>query len=263
MLHLLLRTSFRVLVALLLAHCCAFADDNWVGKEVIPKRGASSLHRLEGEGQALLIGNICYWPAKVLEDKGESVKIMMRDKVDWIDKDKLVTVDEGISYFTKRIQARDYLAEAYDRRAWLWSMKGELEIANKDADEAIRLHPSAAAFATRGAPPACRIWRDVTVRRDSGYRPCPPPSAEESMLESIPRNQPGRSLPEKEGRKAERPRQPGSEHRTVQLSANRSSKRGSARISRSRTASISVAVVCSFGNNTLNLSLVKAKNAGC
>lgn len=146
---------FWSITLLLLFSSWALADDGWLGKQVIPKRGTPKITRTDPSGEVITVGIIDYWPVWVREEKGEWVKVQMSNKAGWIQKSEVVRMDEGIQYFTSRIQSNDGLAEAYRKRAWLRSQKGELDIAIKDASEAIRLDPTASTYTVRG-----NLWLD-------------------------------------------------------------------------------------------------------
>ncbi|HMO35320.1 MAG TPA: tetratricopeptide repeat protein [Gemmatales bacterium] len=117
------------------------ADDAWVGQDVFPKRGIPEISRTNEQGEVIVLGKIDYFPVPVREEKGDWVKVQVRDVAGWVAKSKVVRVRDGIQYFTERIQSKDDLAEAYQKRAWLWSMKNEPDIAIQDATEALRLDP--------------------------------------------------------------------------------------------------------------------------
>ncbi|HQR43483.1 MAG TPA: tetratricopeptide repeat protein, partial [Gemmatales bacterium] len=155
--------SFQHLLVITLAVSAAYADDGWVGQQVIPKRGSPEISRTDENGQIIVLGKIDYLPVLVRAEKGEWVKVQVLDTTGWVTKDKVVRMNEGIQYFTHRITNGDDVAEAYRKRAWLWAMKNEPEIAIKDADEAIRLSPSASTYNTRGQAWASKKENDKAI----------------------------------------------------------------------------------------------------
>jgi len=126
------------------------AQEGWVHQEVIPKRGQPEISHTDAKGKVIVLGKIDYWPVSVREEKGDWVKVQVRDIAGWVAKDQLVRVTDGIPYFTDRIQKKDGLAEAYRMRAKLSAMKEEYGNAIKDADEAIKLEPVAESYIARG-----------------------------------------------------------------------------------------------------------------
>jgi tetratricopeptide (TPR) repeat protein len=141
---------FLTLATFFLLTTLTHADDAWVKQEVIPKRGQPEISHTDANGKVIVLGKIDYWPVPVRDEKGDWVKVQVRDIAGWVPKESLVRVNDGIPYFTDRIQKKDGLAEAYRMRAKLLSMKEELDNALKDADEAIKLEPVAESYIARG-----------------------------------------------------------------------------------------------------------------
>lgn len=142
--------SLLSLITLFFFATIIHADEGWVGQEVMPKRGKPEISRTDENGNVIVMGKIDFFPVPVREEKGDWVKVQVRDVAGWIAKEKVVRMNEGIQYFTDRINNKDDLADAYASRAWLWAMKNEPDIAIKDADESIRIKPSASTYTTRG-----------------------------------------------------------------------------------------------------------------
>jgi tetratricopeptide (TPR) repeat protein len=135
---------------LLTCPCTLWADDVWVGKEVFAKRASPNLTRTDEQGNVIIVGKMDLMFAEVREEKGEWVKVQVRDIAGWIRKDEVLQVKDGIPFFTQKIQSNDDIASAYANRAWIWYKKGEYNIAIKDAEEAIRMSPSAFTYTARG-----------------------------------------------------------------------------------------------------------------
>src|SRR5262245_29402900 len=108
---------FWSITLVLLCKSWTLADEGWVGKEVIPKRGTPNIiNRTDVNGKVIVVGKIDTFPVPVREEKGEWVKVQVRDKAGWVVKENVVRVNEGIQYFTSRIQGNDSLGEAYYNR---------------------------------------------------------------------------------------------------------------------------------------------------
>lgn len=138
------------LAAVFLLSTFTHADDSWVNQDVIPKRGQPEISHTDAKGQVIVLGKIDYWPVPVRDEKGDWVKVQVRDVAGWVPKENLVRANDGVAYFTNRIKNKDALGEAYRMRAKLLSMKDEFDNAIKDADEAIKLEPVAESYIARG-----------------------------------------------------------------------------------------------------------------
>ena len=122
----------------------------WVGKSVMPKKIGIKLTRVNDDGELVEVGELTELDYRVQGDDKGRILIKSRQGVDgWIDKSQVVLLDDAVIFFTGRIQQDGNDADAYNRRAWAWKLKGELDIAIKDFGESLRINPGAAIYNNR------------------------------------------------------------------------------------------------------------------
>jgi tetratricopeptide (TPR) repeat protein len=126
---------------LLLLSCSPASAESWEGKTILLKGTRTvTIGRQEGNRQIVVaeLNEISY---RVEEDKDGWLYVRQQGVGGWFDKADAVLLEDAVDYFTGRMQRDPKDAQAYAYRAEAWTLKGELDIAIKDLDEAIRLNP--------------------------------------------------------------------------------------------------------------------------
>jgi tetratricopeptide (TPR) repeat protein len=78
---------------------------------------------------------------KVEQEKGKWIKVRHHGVSGWFAKADAVLLEDAVDYFTDRIRENPNDDNSFGDRAWAWQQRGELDIAIKDYNEAIRLYP--------------------------------------------------------------------------------------------------------------------------
>lgn len=125
-------------------------DETWENRAVIPKKGSPSLSLRDRFGRNVIVGKIDIWPVPVKEESGDLIRVQVRNTIGWVSKDQVVRIKDGVTYFTKRIEEKDDVADALSRRAAVWAAMENADKALKDADEALAMNKDAMAFNIRG-----------------------------------------------------------------------------------------------------------------
>lgn len=126
------------------------SEPNWVGKTILVKKGALNITRVNDSGDVVNVAKLNYVSYRVLADKGDWIKLSHHGAEGWLEKTEAVLLEDAVEHFTNRIHADPKDASAYNSRATAWKLKGELDIALKDFEEAIRLDPKAYTYTNRG-----------------------------------------------------------------------------------------------------------------
>lgn len=125
-------------------------DVGWVGKLVILKNLNVRMAPLEDKGDPTESAPLLGMDYRVLADKDERVQVKTAQGVTgWIKKSDVVTLEDSVTFFSTRIQENPSDADAYNRRAICWRLKGEHDAAIKDLSESLRLNPNAAIYNNR------------------------------------------------------------------------------------------------------------------
>jgi tetratricopeptide (TPR) repeat protein len=135
-----------LLLPLLPSSSLAEEKDTWVGKTIIPKQPGVHFGDTATDDAWQDLGELKYLNYTVIREKGKLVRIREYGEEGWVSKDDVVLADDAVDFFARRIRAKPNDAEAYARRAVAWRAKGELDLALKDHDEAIRLAPGTSAW---------------------------------------------------------------------------------------------------------------------
>ncbi len=144
----------------LLTVCSAPAqcqEPSWKGKHIILKEGTVPFFSQEPGGQQVLLGSLRHITYKVLADQDAKLRVSQGGVEGWVEKDKMLPLDQALDYFTTAIQNNPQVTYYYSRRAAVYRWKGDHENALKDQDETIRLAPEEPAyFNNRGISHASR-----------------------------------------------------------------------------------------------------------
>jgi tetratricopeptide (TPR) repeat protein len=178
----LVAASFLLIVNL------AIGEDqkSWLGESIIYKKHPNQIaivDRMNGKTIELVLSG--QLPIKVIEDRGERLRILDTDQEGWVDRADFVLASQAQAYFNERVKEdpknvwallmrgigenqlgnfdvaiKDFTdcirldakyEEAYLNRAFAWEGKKDYDKAIKDLDEVIRLNPDySMAFFNRG-----------------------------------------------------------------------------------------------------------------
>jgi tetratricopeptide (TPR) repeat protein len=116
-------------------------DGSWVDKKVILKEAKVKIGFKTETGGDKSVSELSELTYTVLDDRDGFLKVRDRAKTAWFPKRKAVLAEDAVDYFTDSITQKPDAADLYKRRAAAWELRGELDAAVKDLDEAIRLDP--------------------------------------------------------------------------------------------------------------------------
>jgi tetratricopeptide (TPR) repeat protein len=133
-----------VVAVLALSAAPARADDSWVGKRVMLKHGGVTIGHTDKNDQEVVDATLNDIEYKVEQEKGKWIKVRERGVSGWFAKADAVRLEDAVDFFTDRIRDNPNDNSAFGCRAWAWRQRGELDIAIKDYNEAIRLDPKSA-----------------------------------------------------------------------------------------------------------------------
>jgi tetratricopeptide (TPR) repeat protein len=144
-----MRTFAACIVTLILASSvCAQAD--WTGKSVITKNDNVKIGHSEN-GQQVYTGELKWLQYRVRRDQGGWILVAQDDLEDWALKTDFVLAEEALAYFNDRIREDPKVGGHWYRRALARQLQGDLDVAIREFDEAVRLAPSPAGYINRGA----------------------------------------------------------------------------------------------------------------
>ena len=151
-----MQTERRWFTGLALAVClsnpAAAADDakSWEGQTVIiTTRSGVRLTNMKGAEEVVL-----YPTMLVRRAEGDRLFVQHDFAAGWINRDQAVLLADAEEAFSKRLKFDPRDADSYFRRATARLVREDLDGAQKDIDEAIRLDPQVLYFIGRGA-----VWQ--------------------------------------------------------------------------------------------------------
>jgi tetratricopeptide (TPR) repeat protein len=115
---------------------------NWTGKTVLIKKAGVKYGYTGPKGEQLYYGVLRDLDYRVTGETPDGwVRVGQDGEYGWLDKANAVPVDDAVAHFTNALGAFALDDSAFARRGWAWKLKGELDLALKDLDEAVRLKP--------------------------------------------------------------------------------------------------------------------------
>jgi tetratricopeptide (TPR) repeat protein len=121
-------------------------EESWKGKAIILKEGVVPMFSQEPGGPQVFLDNLRHITYKALDDKDGKLLVTQAGVEGFIDKSKMLPMEQALDYFTAAIANNPRVAFYYSRRAAVYRWKGENDKALKDQDETIRLHPQEPAY---------------------------------------------------------------------------------------------------------------------
>jgi tetratricopeptide (TPR) repeat protein len=139
--------SYRVSLLLLLVLSVTGHAQNtsWVGKVILLKTGGErKIARRDDDGAIVFEAKLTGIAYIVVDEDGVWIRLRGNGEEGWLRKREVVLLEDAVTHFTAQIERKEDLAWAYAHRGTAWAVKGELDIALKDFDDAIRLSPDRA-----------------------------------------------------------------------------------------------------------------------
>lgn len=139
--------TILLLVASIAAPAPAKPKDSWVGVSVCCKSSSPETYRKLPDGTFELTPTyLRYLDVRVVEEKGDFISVQHDDQVTWLKKEAVLRPREAINHYTAIIDKNPTDQRAISCRCWAYMAANELDRALKDAEEAVRLNPRAAAW---------------------------------------------------------------------------------------------------------------------
>ncbi len=114
-------------------------DPTWIGKWVVQKNADFKLRA--GNQLVEPKGRFYSYRVELMKDDSVELKADEGRLRGWAAADQVIPIEQGINYYTEQIRSNSNDAFSYAMRGILRRMKGELDIALADLNEAIRLGP--------------------------------------------------------------------------------------------------------------------------
>jgi tetratricopeptide (TPR) repeat protein len=133
-----------VLCLSMVAPVHARQTDSWVGQTILVKRAGIKFGQTDPKtNEQVYFGTLNAVDYKVEAEAGDWVKVRQNGISGWVEKANVVRLRDAVDYFTEQIRSEP-TSVAYRKRAVAWKLRGELDIAIADFNEAIRLNPKSA-----------------------------------------------------------------------------------------------------------------------
>lgn len=122
--------------------------EDWIGERVFPRQQETPLRYEER-----VVGKLSSqgW---VVRDLGEWIEVRHTDGtrgyLGCVRKEEVVRASEAVDYFTGVIREQPNNSWAYMSRGKAWQIRGDVSIARKDLDDAVRLNPGSGSYNARG-----------------------------------------------------------------------------------------------------------------
>jgi Tfp pilus assembly protein PilF len=121
-------------------------QDDWTGKCVVLLKGNKrvEIRQSNKTGCSAFLGELRQLVYIVIKDQGGFLKVSENGIEGWFDKSDAVILERAIDHFTAQIRTKPGDASCYVNRAVAWNMKGKVDKAIIDCEEAMRLDPGRA-----------------------------------------------------------------------------------------------------------------------
>jgi tetratricopeptide (TPR) repeat protein len=117
------------------------AEEMWIGRTIIPKKPHLKIGYTDNDDDIRYVATLRRGSYVVEKEEGGAIWIRDGGVGGWLPKGDVVFLEDAVDYFTSEIRRNDKNVYAYVIRASVRSMKGDFDLALKDANEAVRLQP--------------------------------------------------------------------------------------------------------------------------
>jgi Tfp pilus assembly protein PilF len=139
------RARFRALAVAFLLTSTTFAGDakSWVGKSIILTNYSVEIvnGKTDGSGNLVPSATLSRLQYEVEDEEGDFIKVREMGTPGWFPKTQAVLFDDAIDYFTKAIEQNPQSVQNYQKRAEVYLIKQEYDLALADYTEALRQLP--------------------------------------------------------------------------------------------------------------------------
>ncbi len=118
----------------------------WVGRTVIMKATGTRFFRVNPDGSTTEAGVLTRTDYQVVREHDDRVLIKQDGTEGWINKADVALPEDGVAHFSKLIEMNPNDSAQFARRSKSNELKGDLDAALKDYDEAIRISPASSSW---------------------------------------------------------------------------------------------------------------------
>lgn len=117
-------------------------DKAWTGRTVIMKKTGTRFFQTNAANVDVVVGTLGRTDYVVVRESDTRIWVKQDGVEGWIPKEDAALPEEGIEHFSKLILANPTDSANYARRSKAHELKGDIDAALKDYDEAIRIAPT-------------------------------------------------------------------------------------------------------------------------
>jgi tetratricopeptide (TPR) repeat protein len=118
----------------------------WTGRTVIMKKTGTRFFRTDRDGSTADLGVLTRTDYVVVRERDDRIWVKQDGVEGWIPKDVVALPDEGVEHFSKMIKDNPNDAGQLARRSKAYELKGDLDAALRDYDQAIRIAPAVSSW---------------------------------------------------------------------------------------------------------------------
>ncbi len=121
-------------------------DRSWIGKTIIMKRYGVQIYRTNDDRIDVVVGTLNRTDYVVVGEKEGRIWIRQDGVEGWLSKEDAALPEDGVEFFSKQLQQNPNDTTLYAKRSKCYELKGNMEAAIKDYDQAIRVAPGASSW---------------------------------------------------------------------------------------------------------------------
>jgi len=121
-------------------------SSSWVGRTVIMKKTGTRFFRNSPDGAAVEIGLLMRTDYVVVRERDGKIWVKQDGVEGWIPTEDAALPEGGVEHFSKLIMENPNDSSQYARRSKAYELKGDLDAALKDYDEALRISPTSSSW---------------------------------------------------------------------------------------------------------------------